>query len=274
MIKTLDRYVIRTFANSYLLCFGVMMGMRVIADLFVNIDEFAELTGVSGLAAGEVVAQVAAYYLYNLLVYFQELGGVILTAAAAFALARMNHTNELSAILASGVSLHRVILPILLVACLLCGVGAVNQEVLIPRYKDRLVRHRDQVPGTEKVKVSLLNDDRRQVWYSRELTAADGRMESPPDPRARRATAADRPDRRDGGICGRCWFWFRLLARRRRDAHRRADRHIDDGLRADPPAARRARRSCEPARAAAGHARPDRRFAAVGGRCGSARAPL
>jgi len=31
-MRTLDRYIIRSFLHSYLLCFLVMMGLRVVAD--------------------------------------------------------------------------------------------------------------------------------------------------------------------------------------------------------------------------------------------------
>ena len=41
--------------------------------------------------------------------------------AAAFTLARMNHTNELTAMLASGVSLTRVIVPMVISAMLMGG---------------------------------------------------------------------------------------------------------------------------------------------------------
>ena len=42
MIKTLDRYVLRSFLISALLCFVTLMSLRVVADLFVNMDEFTK----------------------------------------------------------------------------------------------------------------------------------------------------------------------------------------------------------------------------------------
>ncbi len=172
-MKTLDRYVVRSFLYSYMLCFLVLIGLRVTADLFINMDEFAELD----LAFSARLAHVGGYYLYNSLVYFRELGGLILVAAAGFSLARMNHTNELTAILASGVSLHRVLWPVALVTVALSTLSVVNQEVLIPRVKNMLVRDRDDVPGSEIFEVRPLVDDRRSVWYSTRFAA--GRMSYP-----------------------------------------------------------------------------------------------
>jgi len=172
-MNTLDRYVVRNFLYSYLLCFLVMIGLRVTADLFINMDEFAELN----LAWAERMSHVGSYYLCNSLVYFRELAGVILVAGAGFSLARMNHTNELTAILASGVSLHRVLLPIALVAVALSMLSVVNQELLIPRVKHSLVRDRDDVPGTESFEVRPITDGRHNVWYSWRFEA--GRMVYP-----------------------------------------------------------------------------------------------
>ncbi len=160
-MRTLDRYILRSFLYSYLLCFLVMMGLRIVSDLFVNMDEFAEL----GMSRPALVAYVAQYYAFNSFVYYQELGGIILVAAAAFSLARMNHTNELVAVLASGMSLHRVVLPVALVAGGLALAGTANREVLIPSVKDHLVRDRDEAPGHGVYPVHLIVDADRNVWH-------------------------------------------------------------------------------------------------------------
>ena len=176
MIRTLDRYIIRSFLHSYVLCLAIMIGLRLAGDLFVNVDEFAELKdlGWSGL-----LAHVASYYSANSLLYFQELAGVILTASAAFSLARMNHSNELTAVLASGTSIYRVILPVVLTAMVLSGLSAVNQELLIPRVKQRLALGRDELPETVRLRVHLLHDGRRQVWYSENYYGQEQRMVQP-----------------------------------------------------------------------------------------------
>ena len=179
MIKTLDRYVVRSFLYSYLLCLLVMIGLRLVSDLFLNMDEFAEMGAKFDLDWTQLLTYVGGYYLYNTLVYFQELGGVILVAAAAFSLAKMNRTNEVTAILASGVSLHRVILPVILVALVFSVAGAVNEEVLIPQARHGLTRDRDEVPGMEVFQVRLINDGRRNVWYSRACVPATGWMRHP-----------------------------------------------------------------------------------------------
>lgn len=175
MLGTLDRYVVRSFLYCYFICFLVLMGLRVVADLFVNMDEFAEL----GLSFGGMTFFVTEYYAYQSLLYFRELSGVIVVAGAAFSLARMNHTNELTAMLASGVSLYRVVAPILLVALVLSGLAVVNQELLIPQAKDHLVRSPDKLSGSEQFKVYAMTDAAGSVWYSPTFRMAGATMDSP-----------------------------------------------------------------------------------------------
>ncbi len=164
-MRTLDRYIVRNFLTSALLWFVVFMALRTITDLFVNMDEFAKLDK----PFGEKIAVIAQYYGYQSLVYFVELGGIIIVVAATFSLAMMNHTNELTAMLASGVSLHRVAWPIILCAMLMGGLIIFDQEVLIPQFADKLVRPRDDPFGTDKFPIRLMADGTGAVWYSNEF---------------------------------------------------------------------------------------------------------
>jgi len=178
-MKTLDKYIVKNFLLAVLLCFVALMSIRIVADLFLNIDEFAKSRGPEAKDIATVVGQMVTYYSYKSLAYFRELGGVIIVAAAAFTLARMNHTNELTAILASGVSLYRVLAPIVICAMGLSLLVLVDSEVLIPRCKEQLLRERDDVGGTEISQVRLLTDDRNSCWYSNHFEPDTGYVDKP-----------------------------------------------------------------------------------------------
>ncbi len=176
-MRTLDRYVVRNFLLAALLWFLVLMSMRVVVDLFVNMDEFAE----GGRPIEQVLVHIIRYYSAHSLVYFVELGGLILVAAAAFTLARMNHTNELTAILASGVSLYRVIVPILACSALLSGLIVIDREYLIPRISPYLARSIDDLVETnsQRFQVRLVPDENRTVWYTWAFFPATEEMDNP-----------------------------------------------------------------------------------------------
>ena len=57
-MKTLDRYIVRTFMCMAVLFFLVMMLLRIVVDLFLNMDEFAEKAD----SFAQVLSMVWSYY--------------------------------------------------------------------------------------------------------------------------------------------------------------------------------------------------------------------
>lgn len=179
-MKTFDRYVIRNFLTSVALCFLVLIALRVLADLSANMDEFTEETAKgAGKTAGMVLRHIGSYYGCQTLVYWRELSGVIIVMAACFTLAWMNHTNELTAVLASGMSLHRVLMPIVAVAVGLNLLVVLDTETLIPRIKHRLVLSRDDFAGIQEFQVRLIPDHNDSVWYSDRFKPGEDVLERP-----------------------------------------------------------------------------------------------
>ena len=174
-MRTLDRYVIRSFLSSAAMLFVAVMALRIVADLFFNMDEFVE----GNKTFRELAGHIATYYGYQSLMYFSELGGVIIVLAAAFTMARMNHTNELTAMLASGVSLHRVILPMIVSAMLMGGLIILDRELLIPPNASKLVRDRDEAKKLKEFPVHLMPDGNGVVWWSPLYDPATNTMATP-----------------------------------------------------------------------------------------------
>ena len=173
-MRTIDWYIVRSFLVAVLLWTVSLMTLRVVLDLLANMDEFAELGTIA-----EVLGGITDYYGLHLTEYVAQLGGVIIVVSAAFTLARMNHTNELTAMLASGMSLHRVVWPIIICAALLGGVLVVDQELVIPSLSDELVRERDgSDAGRSTERVNLVRDGSR-VWHSNRFDLAIPAMEAP-----------------------------------------------------------------------------------------------
>ncbi|MBN2130020.1 MAG: hypothetical protein JW741_11015, partial [Sedimentisphaerales bacterium] len=85
-MKILDRYIAKSFLIGYAISFCVLIGLRVIIDLFVNLDEFAEQAD-QGVWA--VVQNIVTYYGLNTTLYFRDIAGVIIVVAAAFSLGKM-----------------------------------------------------------------------------------------------------------------------------------------------------------------------------------------
>lgn len=162
-MKTLDRYVAKNFAVGYVIAFGVLIGLRIIIDLFVNLDEFTEHTDLGTLA---VLKNIFIFYGLNSTLYFRDFAGMITVVAAAFSLGKMVRNNELVAMMASGVSLKRVIGPIVFLALLLMVLLVVDQELIIPRLAEKLVRQQDDIPGQESYSVWFMSDNKGSLICS------------------------------------------------------------------------------------------------------------
>src|SRR5947209_8060232 len=112
-MRILDRYIVRAFIFNYLLALVVLVGMAILLDLIVNLDSFSKSASAAAAQAANTSASSAIwniidYYSYQSLVMFQTVSGAIPLLAAGFTMVRMTRHHELTAMLASGVSLYRV----------------------------------------------------------------------------------------------------------------------------------------------------------------------
>jgi lipopolysaccharide export system permease protein len=154
-MKLLDKYIARNFLIGYGIAFAVLMGLRILIDLFVNIDEFMEHADIGVFG---VVGNIISFYGIHSSLYFRDFAGMITVVAAAFSLGKLVRNGELIAVMASGVSLKRIIVPIVVLALALTVVLVADQELIIPSLAPKLVRSQDALPGEESYNVDFIAD--------------------------------------------------------------------------------------------------------------------
>ncbi len=128
ILGILDAYVLRHFLGSYAICVGTGLGLFIIGDIFDRISLYKD----------EPIGAIVDYYAARLPVVYYHLGPFMTLAGAMFAVARLERANELLAMKAAGISVFRAILPVLVGAAALAVIGALDQELLIPRLAERL----------------------------------------------------------------------------------------------------------------------------------------
>ena len=104
-MRLLDRYVIRNFAQVYFYCIAGFVSIWLIFDVSDNISAFID--------NHIPLSLVARYYATQLPQVFIILLPVSLLLSLLFALGRMSRANEIVSMLTAGVSLPRVLMPLI-----------------------------------------------------------------------------------------------------------------------------------------------------------------
>jgi len=166
-MKILDRYIVRTYVFSLAIVFAALMGLAVILDQFFNVNEFFKNTG-GAQPAGfwTILGNMANYYFYKTFEFFQWLAAPSLLVAAAAALVRLNRGRELTGIKAAGVSLYRVMWPMILVALAVDAFYIANQEGIIPGIAAQLARDPDDLTLQDRFPVDFIRDEHNNILYA------------------------------------------------------------------------------------------------------------
>jgi lipopolysaccharide export system permease protein len=170
---TIDRYIASFFVRSYLMLLLAGVGLYIFADVLANLDEFTEDPA---LSTTQVLTNIADYYGNNLPLYYHQLGGVLLCAAASFTFAIMLQNNEMTALVAAGVPLQRLALPVIVTSVLLVALWLANAELLLPSFAHKVARRPDDLTHTRRVEVHCVRDDQNAIVTAQELRTELGWM--------------------------------------------------------------------------------------------------
>ena len=165
-MRILTRYILRQFLVNYLILLVALGLLFVVVDLVIDLDEFlkagqwlSEQHG--GGAARWTLWAAADWYGPQMLLVYGYFSGLVTVGAAGFTFAGLNRTRELTAIVCSGVSLHRIAIPVLVVGCLLNVLAVPVQEFLIPNLAHKLARSKSDVgrPSVKGFAINYMPDD-------------------------------------------------------------------------------------------------------------------
>lgn len=123
-MRLLDRYVVRNFLQVYLYCIAGFISIWLIFDISDNISTFIEEHIGLGLVAHYYATQVPQIFIILL--------PVSLLLALLFTLGRMSRANEIVSMLTAGISLPRVLLPLIAIGLFTVGVSMALNYSLAP----------------------------------------------------------------------------------------------------------------------------------------------
>jgi lipopolysaccharide export system permease protein len=139
----LPRYLLRQFVQIFVICFVSLIGLYVVIDLFGHLDHFSSYAE----KEGNLLGVIGRYYAYHSLGFFDSVSGLLAMLSAMFTVAWLARHQEMTAMLAAGISKFRIIKPLLIAAAGVSLIGVLNRELVIPGVRDELTRGTKDLGG-------------------------------------------------------------------------------------------------------------------------------
>jgi lipopolysaccharide export system permease protein len=132
-LNILDLYIIKKFLGTFFFAIALLMLITIIFDLSEKLDEFMDNKA--------PVRAIAFDYFLNFIPYFAALIAPLFTfISVIFFTSRMAYNTEIIAILSSGVSFNRLLLPYFIASLIIVVLNIyLNQSVIPHANKERFV---------------------------------------------------------------------------------------------------------------------------------------
>ena len=169
----LDRYILKKFATPFLYCFLGFIGIWFIFDLSDNLPDF-----IQGHAGFDVLLEYYGSQIPQLVVVCLPIG---LLLALLYSLSAMSRSNEIISMLGAGLSVTRILLPLIIVGLLLTAVTTFFNYAGAPHAaaaKKQMVRDiKRGEKRTEAVFGHLFrNREELRTWFMRRINIQRGRI--------------------------------------------------------------------------------------------------
>jgi lipopolysaccharide export system permease protein len=136
-VKRLDKYIIGKFLGTFFFSIVLIMSIAVVFDLTEKMDDFFE----NQVSIKEVIFD---YYL-NFVPYFMNMfSPLFIFISVIFFTSKLAGNSEIIAILASGVSYHRMMLPYAISATLLFIMSFILTGYIIPPASEKMLTFQDK----------------------------------------------------------------------------------------------------------------------------------
>ncbi len=215
----IDRWILERFATNFVILSALLFGFVTTIDVVLEINSYIAL----GRALDPdhplwgLMVVLCRYHGPRLFQFFQYTAPLVSVAACGFTLAQMHRHRELVALMAAGVSLRRVALPLCLGAALIAALQFANQELVIPRLAVDLLRYRGDLVAkeTDTFEIPLWGDADGNLLHADSFDVGRGTLHHIWF--LERSTAGDliRRIRAEGAVWNearRCWILERGVA--------------------------------------------------------------
>ncbi len=150
----LDDLVLRDFGMNLAMVLATFLMLLLVFTLFELLGDILR-NQISPLVVGDYLLNVSPYFLYNI-------APLSMLLAVLITLGVMQRANEITAIKATGISIYRVITPLLVVAAMLAAALFFSDQFYLPHANKRQDALRNLIKG--KPAQTYLNPDRKWIF--------------------------------------------------------------------------------------------------------------
>lgn len=187
-MSLLDRHILARFLQNFAILLLLLFLFAVAIDIVLVLDRFIDAgRSIAGADAGglarlwAVVRVTAGFEAPRLFQFYAYLHGLVAIGAMGFTLVRMYRDGELVAILASGMSMHRLAMPFVVGTFGLSALQLVNHELILPRVAPLLIRGHESIghPSVSAFPVRLTPDRSGSLLQAPAFDPATAVLEMP-----------------------------------------------------------------------------------------------
>ncbi|MBI3839616.1 MAG: LptF/LptG family permease [Planctomycetia bacterium] len=155
----IDRYLLRQFWHSFVICFCSLTGLYVVIDGFGNLEEFINYAQ----KHGSLLGVMGEYYAYRSLSFFDTTSHLLTLIAAMFTVTWIQRHNELTALEAAGIPRSRIIKPLVGAAIVIIVLSVANREWMIPAVRQHLSHNAQDLEGSAAKPLQARYDNETDV---------------------------------------------------------------------------------------------------------------
>lgn len=166
----IDRYLLRHFVGSFVICYCSLSGLYIVFDAFTNLDGFLR----AAEKTGSLFQLFVSFYGYQCLMFFERLSGLLTLMAAMFTIAWLQRHNEMTALQAAGLPRLRIVRPLIIAGVVIAGLSALERELVIPRFREQLSRKSQDLVGDVAQPLKPVYDNQTGILLRGSGTLRDG----------------------------------------------------------------------------------------------------
>lgn len=163
-MKLIDKHIVKEFIPPLFYCIAIFICLYVIIDLFANLDDI-----IKQHVGFKILLR---YYLAFLPIIFTQITPIAVLLSVLYSLGNLNHNNEIMAMKASGISILRIITPLLFLGLIISLISFIVDNRIVPQaylIYNNIKEEKIESPENNKEKIvkdiALYGAD-RQIFYA------------------------------------------------------------------------------------------------------------